>query len=419
LEPFGAGPRALRVAAAADFLREADDFQAADEPERARAAYLDALQAAPGHSEILQELAELDLVSGERSESALSFLREVDLKMGENAPAGGASRLSLSLAAALSKTGRGQLAYEEEQRALRHEPDAVLAALLGCSIAERHTKEAEQRSFLDAAVGRAPFLRRPRQLRLEHSLRRGDLHTACADAEQLEASQSHTAGRAEICLRSGAEFLAHGHRAIAELWLVRALRLFPDDPEIMALLSECYEESGQTLRAAELLSALLRQLAGLLATSSDEVGETFSSLVRASAPVLARLALPLSVSDRLRLLDLETRSRLRLARALLKECDDVAGALALVSLIDTRSTVGAEARMLEAELHVRSGSCDRRDRAMARLLEAVEMGWVALQEREPQLRAMLLAAKADADPALLAFAARVLGDPQLGSQITE
>ena len=66
--------------------------------------------------------------------------------------------------------------------------------------------------------------------------------------------------------------------------------------------------------------------------------------------------------------------------------------------------------MLEAELYDKAGRPLDRNRAISRLLEAVELGWVSMKVGRDRLRHLIKSAREEGDVALPEFAERVLGD---------
>jgi hypothetical protein len=176
----------------------------------------------------------------------------------------------------------------------------------------------------------------------------------------------------------------------------RALRLDPDSPEIMIELARRLSEAGERLRASELLQSALRRLSlDLKFEPSFEAGR--------------EVRLQTSVREHEESRQLAAGAHLELAQLLALQ--DVSSAEVLLHLgeIETRSNAGIAARLMEAELHQREGHPERRNRSLSRLLEAIELGWVTIQEERERLKELLkVAGEEGVDPSLLAFADRVL-----------
>lgn len=395
-KPFSSGRRGLRVAGVAEFLRRADDALIHGDFATARSEYLEALEQAPGHEEALFELSELDLSVHERAEAALSFVEELEGVVATERTRQVSARLGMVAARALDKTARTQAAREALISAAEAETDAPLAALLLLEISKRHSGT-EAREFLDRAVGRAPFVTAAREARFRFALRGGDVKTARADAEQIEASRGDDHSRARACLDIGQEFRGAGFDDQAQHWLRRALRLDPDDVTIMVAVAASLRDSGEAHRAAEMFQAALRVLSSRI--------EAYDTLDQPRLDISAS-----SLEERQHL---SAECRLEIARILEDEGAEVAQILSYLAPVETRSPFGLEARLMEASIYHSSGRGDRRDRCLMRLLEAVEMGWVKLGSTVSRLRTLLAASAEDqGDPALLEFATRVLENDQ-------
>lgn len=398
-EPFPSGRRGLRVAGVAEFLCAADEALIAGDLVEARAQYLDALERAPGHQEALQELIEIDLIAGERAEAALSFVEELEAALSTDKTPELMSRHGMTAAEALDRTSRRDLATEALRSAADVESDAVVASLLYCKLAARSSDKRAARELLDIAVTRAPFLGRPREDRFRLALSQADLKTAMGDAEQLEAAQALDGTRAATCMSVARELSRAGYDELGLKWTKRALRLDPDSPDIMIELSRRLAESGESLRACELLQSALRRLS---ANSKVEVSSEAGSDERVEVAV----RMETGVREHEDLREMAARARLDLARLLVEQGASVAEVLVHLGDIETRSGAGVEARMMEAELHHQEGRVERRDRSLSRLLEALELGWVTIDRDLDRLKELLKLA--GDDPSLVSFARRVL-----------
>lgn len=393
-EPFSAGRRALWVAGTAELLRFADESLGQADLARARALYLEALERAPGHPEALLSLSEMDLAAGDRGEAALSFLQELDAIEGARFASISSARRNLALSRALRATGRLELVRETQAKALADEGDAVVQALLGLELAEREPDLALKRARLDVAVSRAPFLKELRFARFELALAMGDFRTATGDAEHLEASETLSLTRAHVCQRVGSAFRAIARRDDALRWYRRALRLAPDDPEVMLRLAECLLEGGENLRAAELLQASIRRL-----TEAEPPDDVASAEGGGASPNPERVEM---------VREMLSEARLILGRLLLGEdFGDVPSALAHLCAVETRSHVGAAARLMEAEIHHERRQFSARDRALSRLLEAAEMRWIDLGPQAKALVSLLESWESTIEPSFLEQARRL------------
>lgn len=390
-EPFSSGRRALMLSGLADFVLTGDECLAVGDPEGARRAYLAALEAAEGHVGILQELAELDLAYGHRGESALSFLKEIEARGIERLRPESAARWALALSRALSSTARSDSAQEALHRAFELDTDAVVAASVGLSLSRSAGDLKQRRGILDLAVGRAPFFSTVRLARFEAALEGGDLETAHSDAERIESSETRSGARLEKCLQLGSAFARAGHLSSGRKWLQRAVRIGPDHPNTLLALAQSFQASDESLRAAELYQAALRMIEQTLKRGTEN----------------RELPIP-SEEPTSGLLKQRTEARLQLALLYLGMEGEEEQALALLSGVETRSHQGERARILEAEIHDRTGRIHSRDRAISRLLEAIELGWVVVETSRTPLRNLLEKVKQDGDQALLEFAERVL-----------
>lgn len=403
-EPLSAGRRALWVAAAVDFLRAADEALGGGDLPRARQAYLDLLERAPGHPEALQALAELDLAAGSRGESALSFLQELEGTLGERLSPLSFSRHRLALARALEMTGRQQLVFETLTAALSREGDAVVQALLGLELARLEETAAGKRSRLDSALSRAPFLRTLRWERFELAIQADDFRVATSDAEHLEASEATALARAHVCHRVGESFRSVGRLDDAYRWLRRALRLSPDDPIVMMALARCLIDRNEALRAAELLqSSVGRMLDANIVGNDGENRRDFAETTNPERNETVRETL--------------SEARFLLGQLLVSERIDLSAALLQLASVETRSSVGVAARIMEAEILHEHSRFSQRDRAIARLFEAGEMRWVDLREHATKLSGLLKEWADGMEPSLHEFAVGVLASITAESEI--
>lgn len=361
-EPYQASLRALSVATVADFLCRADDAMSQGSSEEARMLYLKALEIAPGHHSVLMEIAELDLATEVRAEAALTFLEE--WRADEGSTFGQRVRHEILMARAMDATGRTSVGYELWSAALKLEHDPIVFAEIACALAERTGDEIQARDLLDRAVSRAPLVQRARLARFELALKRGDALTALSDAEQLEAGLAAPQSRARLLLYLSIFFRANGMEDEALRFLRRALRIVPEDPEVMILLAEHLSEAAETVRAGELLASALR-------------------LLRAAEPLIS------SPLERSKNTELFRRCNYKLAEIFSATPTLLTDALLHLGTIPTRSSWGTRARVQEAQIFHRLGNTTGRDHALVRLVEAAKLGWIDVEECREQLIQML------------------------------
>lgn len=339
-EPPELDREVLLALAAASQLRDADDFLARGEDERARGALLDllgevgTLDERSGLRAAVETLAELDVVVPGRQEAALATLEE----------AGGAEAMGVLGAEVLAAAGHVERAREALARAGEEEPFPPLAAQLLCRAAQLADHTALRVACLDRAVARAPHLASARWLRFEDRVRRGDVEGALADAQHLEAAAATTGARHAVCLRAGRRLADAEHREPARRLLERALRYAPDDPAARAALGRLFAALGLKSRALSLLQAALQADAA----RGEVVDEAEHAVL---------------------LLDL--------GRLLGDGLDDLPQAIARLRQVSARSPHAVEARALEATYCERLGDVAGASRAYARLREAVELGWAS------------------------------------------
>lgn len=390
-EPFSAGRRALWVVGVADFLLHADEALGRGELARARELYIEALERAPGHPEALLLLSELDLAAGNRGEAALSFLQELEGLEGVRFSSMASARTKLALSRAISLTGRQEIVGETLARALTDESDAVMQALIGMQLAHAEVDLIEKRQRLDAAVARAPFLKELRWARFWAALQMADFRTAAADAEQLEAAETKSFWRADVCHKVGMAFRTIARGDDAAKWFRRGLRLCPDDAGVMLRLAECLIDTGENVRAAELLQAAVQTM--VAEVEKSDVPRSADGENDATNPERAE-----TVREML------SEARFLLGQLLLREEKDAHSALVHLCAVETRSRVGTAARLAEAEIHHHRGQYSARDRVLSRLLEAVEMRWIDLEPHADRLAALLKQWGSSVESSVLTFA---------------
>ncbi len=370
-EPCGSSARAVRLSGLSDLCRRADDLLASGQSDEARERFLQLLEQAPGHAELLTTVAEIDAYSEGRSESALSLLEE----RRSGAPVETEFQAAWLRLQALQRTLRTELWREAAHVALELEPDSALRSLLYCELSQSEPDQRASVEALDAAIASFPSHPRPRWMRLEKSLALGDLATAKLDAQQLDAMSSDLRVRAQTASRLGDLFLSSGSISHALIWLKRALRESPDDTAIKLRLGQAYEQIGRNLDAAEFYQAALN-------------------------PRRADVEPPLDA-------ELE-KARLSLGRIVAEDVKDESLAIAYLKEIGSRSVHALAARTLEAELARRLGDSAARRSALLRLLESIELGWVVPHEPESLLSRLERELREEGQSDLADFALRLL-----------
>jgi tetratricopeptide (TPR) repeat protein len=319
-------PEATRELELALLVADADALLSQGELDRAREKYVDALERAPRHPELVRLIADIDGAVGGRGEAALGLLVET-------LPA---QRSGLVGAELLAQVGDLASAREALREALRDEPFSPLAALALCRLSSLEPHPADRRAALDQAVARAPSLVAPRFARFLARLELGDTRGALADAEHLEAVHTGARARHEACRRAARALLDHGYISDAGRMFERALRYVPDDAAATAGLARALIESGRKERAVTLLERAI------------ELGE------RRGRP--------------------DADALLDLAKLLADVFSDLPQAVARVRGVDASSERLVEARRLEGLWRSRLGDIPGASLAYGRMREAIELG---------------------------------------------
>jgi cellulose synthase operon protein C len=336
---------ATRAREAAGALREGDDALWAGDAVRARALYLEALERAPRHREIVRRIVEIDSRSAGLAEAALATLAEAGAERDDEMLANGA--VSSAVVAAretdvgphfgttpgelLAEVGDVDAAVASFERAGQTEPGPALAAR-AFEKAARLTRDAEEASrLLDRALARAPRSASARWLRVTRRLELGRLEDALADVEHLEALARGARAKHLVWLRAGRVWRAAGAGARAGPIFERALRFVPDEPEALAGLGAALVDEGRKARGVAMLARAV-DLAGAR-------GEPTSSLI------------------------------LALSRALAEHLDDLPSAIARVAAIPPDALEGPVARGLEGRWRARLGDLAGAALSFARLRE--------------------------------------------------
>lgn len=318
-------PEAVRALELGTLTQAADDALVRGELDTARALYVSLLERAPRHPEICRLVAEIDSYAQGRAEGALSLLVEA-LPISETGLIG---------ATLLGRTGDVASACDALRAATRDEEYAPLAALLWKTQASFEPAPDGRLKALDEAVARCPGLPAVRWARFYARLEQGDVASAIADAEHLEASVAENRGRHEVCRTAAERILAAGYQRDAGRLFERALRYLPDDPTATAGLARSLIEAGRSDRALALLERAIA------------LGEA------KNVP--------------------QPEALLDLAKLLVK-LGDLPQAIARLRQIAAPSPRIAEARALEATLRERLGDLTGASLAYARFRESVELG---------------------------------------------
>jgi tetratricopeptide (TPR) repeat protein len=318
-------PDAVRALELGTLTQGADDALVRGDLDAARGLYVSLLERAPRHPEICRLVAEIDSFARGRAEGALSFLVEA-LPISETGLVG---------ATLLGRTGDVASACEALRAATRDEEYAPLAALLWKTQASFEPSPNGRLKALDEAVARCPGLPTVRWERFFARLEQGDVASAIADAEHLEASVTENRARHQVCRAAAERILAAGYQRDAGRLFERALRYLPDDPTATAGLARALIEAGRSDRALALLERAIA------------LGETKN------------------VPQPEALLDLGK---------LLVKLGDLPQAIARLRQIAGPSPRLAEARALEASLRERLGDLTGASLAYGRLRETLELG---------------------------------------------
>lgn len=235
--------RAAQALGLADLTREADDALTEGDPERARGLYLEVLDRAPRHPEVVRLIAEIDALTEDRAEAALGLLSE-------SMPITHAGAFAARL---LARAGDLQAARTTLEHALATEPYGPLCALGWARLAELEPEITDRLRALDRALARCPSLVAPRWARFELLLGVGDLDRSRSDAEHLEALAPTPSERHAACLRVADAYFEAGFTREALRFYERALRYVPDDAAALAGLGRSLRDTGRADRALSLL----------------------------------------------------------------------------------------------------------------------------------------------------------------------
>lgn len=317
---------AYRALELARLVGVGDDALVRGEPDVARTAYLTALEQAPAHRELILLVAEIDRCIGDRTEAALGMITEA-------MPATTAGIVGGDLLIALGDRSGAARAYATFAQVERFGPLAALALLRQ---SECETETSVRHIVLDAATARAPSLHHVRWIRFADRAKRGDIHGAVADAQQLEATSKGQRERYAACLRVAQALFDAGFEPQAATWYQRAHRYLPNDALAMLGLARALVASGRKIRAVPLLEHAIL----LLSEARSPHGQALIELATLIAHVLT----------------------------------DLPQAIARLRQVSADDPAVAEARALEANYRLALGDIVGASTAFARMRECVELG---------------------------------------------
>ncbi|NUP04553.1 MAG: tetratricopeptide repeat protein [Polyangiaceae bacterium] len=236
--------RTVRSLESAELLAEADDAAIAGDLDRARAAYLTALERAPRHAEAAARLAAIDVAAGDRAEAAFATLSEI----------ASVSDAGLLGSEVLEAMGEVEAAYEAASRAAADEPFGPLSARAWARAARLAPDRAAASSALDEALVRSPSFVEARWSRLEVRLATGDVRGALGDVEHLEANAAGKDERHTVLRRAADLFFQRGRLEESEKLFERSLRYEPRSARAVAGLARSLRDRGRVARALDLFA---------------------------------------------------------------------------------------------------------------------------------------------------------------------
>jgi tetratricopeptide (TPR) repeat protein len=238
---------ALRAQEVARILSRGDDMLVAGDPNRARGAYMKALERAPRHPEIVMRIADIDARVLGREEAVLGL-------MAESAEQSGFCSFGVTRSELLARIGRTRRAAESFEQAVSAEPAPLFAARL-CELAAANSDDPnDKENWLDRALATNPRASAARWSRAVNRLRLGRTSDALGDVQHLDASSHRDRDRYDIWTRAGKAWQAAGFHTDATSLFERALLHVPDEPEALAGLGAALVETGATARGTSLLA---------------------------------------------------------------------------------------------------------------------------------------------------------------------
>jgi cellulose synthase operon protein C len=410
-EPVRLGRRGLRLGGLAESLARSDDALLLGQRDGARREYLSCLEDLPGCPEVLLELSRLDLLDNPHTETAQGYLEAARDRLEHIYGVGTLPGTLEAMVAALEgeiflSTGRRESGLTCLRRAAELESDPSLAAFLLYRVATAdRVAQGFEIPLLDLALERAPHFVLARWSRVEALLfQRGRepeaLDLAALDIERLHALAKTPADRVTVLLRAAKLLVQCGAWERALRMTRRGLLVDPGHAEVALVRGELLLRTGEPERAIELLRGALQTLRRVVQDSL-----VFSSFEH----------------------ELIDRASVALAQALVDALGDYSEAIRLVSAVDSRSAHALIARRLECAYARALPDARAFVRAVDKVLEAVELGWLpASKEGTAGVVALveeLEASSGDvvsagAFPRLRALANRLL-DPSLGPDLAE
>jgi tetratricopeptide (TPR) repeat protein len=249
----------------------------------AREHYLEALEHAPRHPELVRRIAEIDAAFASRTEGARAMLLDAA------PPDDPAAMLLVGQLSARSGDVGGALSWLA--RAADRDPvPSMIAYALGESA--RLTRDPfAGAAQLARAVALAPGSTSLRWQNFRLLLRTARLDEARAEAEQLETLTRGPNARASLWRTVAEAFRTEGHVSLARQLLERALRYRPDDPSTLLDVGAAFLDQGDT-RALALLrraSELGTQDRGITARIELLFARAMASLGSDAPAALSRL----------------------------------------------------------------------------------------------------------------------------------
>lgn len=267
---------AVRTRATAVLLSDGDDALVAGDLERAREAFLTALERAPRQDEIVRRIVEIDARTAGREEALLALVGEsIDPTRARTA-------------SATTGTLRGELlaAMGDVTSAIAHlehvghaEPAPALASRVFERAASLGGEPFLAANWLDHALARWPRAISARWARVSVRLALGRIEEAIADVAHLEALARGARAKHAVWVRAGHAFHAAGLGSRARAIFERALRYEPDDAYALAGLGEALISEGAAARGVAILTRAL----GLLQDRGEASGSLLLALARAFA----------------------------------------------------------------------------------------------------------------------------------------
>ena len=263
----------LRARASAALLSEGDDALLGGDLDRARAAFVAALERAPRQGEIVRRIVEIDARVAGREEAILALIGE-SLHGANSTPAAGTVRGEL-----LAAMGDVTSAMAHLEHTAHAEPAPALASRAFERAASLAGEPGLAAHWLDHALARSARAVGARWARVRARLALGRIEEAIADVAHLEALARGARAKHAVWVRAGYAFQAAGLGSRARAIFERALRYEPDDARALAGLGEALVSEGAAARAVVVLTRAL----GLLQNRGESSASVLFVLARAFA----------------------------------------------------------------------------------------------------------------------------------------